>query len=476
MRLTPSDFGFSSCAVFCFGVAAHKHRSRRLTAGIFGSTLLAVLLCCSACSGKRAPAKPITQVTDEAVSVSEKDRYIAAVKDELVNDILPYWEYYAPDETQGGFRGEVDRYGRVVAGVPRGALLSSRILWTFSAAYRHTGDPRCLDMARRAYEDLENTFADRENGGFYWEVSADGKPSDQRKIIYGQAFGIYSLSEYFRATGDKAALEKAIALYRLLEEKARDKTNGGYYEEFSRDWQVQDARGLGKSAMGAAGRKSQNTHIHILEAYTNLLRAWPDEGLTQDLAALQDVLLGKLLNQETHHLTLFFDNDWTPKGDEISYGHDIEFSWLLVESAEVIGDEARIERAKAAAVLITQATIREGLDDDGSIFNEGNAKGLTDSNKDWWPQAEAAVGFLNAWQITGDPKYFRHSRRAWDFIDTHLIDHRDGEWFRAVDRNGNITDNTDKIAFWKCPYHNSRACMEIIDRLESANRGSITAK
>jgi mannobiose 2-epimerase len=415
-------------------------------------------------------------VTDEAVSVHEIDNYMAAARDELLNNILPYWEHYAPDEERGGFQGRVNRYGKADAGAGRGALLSSRILWTFSAAYRHTGDPACLDMARRAYEDLETTFADKKNGGFYWAVSADSVPRDPRKIIYGQAFGIYALSEYFRATGDKTALEKAIALYRLVEEKARDKTNGGYFEEFSSDWRILDARGFGRSAIGASGQKSQNAHIHILEAYTNLFRVWPDEGLKQDLGALQDVLLDRILDPKTQHLILFLNNDWTPIGDDVSYGHDIEFSWLLVESAEVLGDEARLERAKTAAVKMARATIREGLDGDGGLFNEGNAKGISDTNKDWWPQAEATVGFLNAWQITGEARFFRHSRRAWDFLDTYLVDHRDGEWFRAVDRHGSVVGNTDKIGFWKCPYHNSRACMELIDRLEKGKQSLNSGK
>jgi cellobiose epimerase len=442
-----------------------RHRAAKIAAA------LALALCAVgavACSNRPSPPITKTELVQGPVTESEITSYAAAARNELLNDILPYWLAHAPNEANGGFYGSVSREGEPDADAPRGALLTSRILWTFSAAYRHTNDPRCLDMAKRAYADLTDHFADKKNGGLYWAIDANGKPTDTRKIIYGQSFGIYALSEYYRATGDKAALDKAIGIYRNMESHARDHENGGYYEEFSSDWQIAKASSMRGNALGAPGHKSQNTHIHILEAYTNLLRAWPDDTLRHDLGDLQDVLLTKLLNAKTHHLTLFFSDDWTPYNDAISYGHDIEFSWLLVESAEVLNDPARLEKAKAAAVEIAKVTSAEGVDADGGLFNEGDAKGVTNADKDWWPQAEAAVGFANAWTISNDPRYLRESRRSWDFIEKHIVDHRHGEWFRAVGRNGEPLRWQEKIGFWKCPYHNGRACMELIDRLEAA--------
>jgi cellobiose epimerase len=405
------------------------------------------------------------------VAEGETAAYAARAAHELDSDILPFWMKHAPDTVQGGFYGRVNRAGVPDADADKGALLTARILWTFSAAYRHNGDPACRDMARRAYKDLNARFGDKENGGYYWTTDADGKPIDARKIVYGQAFAIYAMSEYYRATGDKAALDNAVRLYRLVEERCRDKVNGGYFEEFSKDWKVSRKRGEGfnGSALGALGQKSQNVHLHIMEAYTNLLRVWPDDSLRANLASLQDVLLTNIYDESTHHLRLFLDEDWTPLKGVVSFGHDIEFSWLLVESAEVLGDPARIEHARSVAVDIARTTLAEGVDADGGIFNEGTgAGGIIDTNKDWWPQAEAAVGFVNAWRISGDPVYLRASVRSWDFIEAHIVDHKYGEWFRSVKRDGTPANGPqDKVGFWKCPYHNSRACLELMDRLQA---------
>jgi cellobiose epimerase len=432
-----------------------------------GIALSLLVLSAASCS-KRAVRTPPPPASSAPLAQADVAAYSSRVEKELRGDILPYWLAHAPDP-KGGFYGEVSCKGNPDADAPRGALLTARILWAFSAAYRHYKDPAYLEMAQRAYGDLNARFLDKENGGFYWMVDADGTPLDTRKILYGQAFAVYALSEYNRATGDKAALGEAVVLYRLLEKHCRDNVNGGYLEEFSSDWTVQRNRSMGRhgSAMGATGQKSQNTHIHMLEAYTNLLRAWPDAGLRQNLAALQDVLLTKMLTP-THHLRLFMAEDWTQNGDEISYGHDIEFSWLLVESSEVLGDPERLARTRAIAVDIVRATDADGVDADGGILNEGLPDGtLTDSGKDWWPQAESTIGFLNAWQITGDPRYLRDSQRSWNFIDAHIVDHKYGEWFRAVNKDGSLPGHQEKIGFWKCPYHNSRACLEILDRLDA---------
>jgi mannobiose 2-epimerase len=457
--------------------AARYMHGRELVSGISTiAALFAATVSFSSANGETpAPAIPAHASIPAPVTLAEIDDYIALAKNELLNDILPYWERNAPNPANGGFYGVVGPDNKPDASAPRGALLSARILWTCSAAYRLTKDPACLDMARRAKADLDHHFYDAKNGGLVWALKADGSILDARKIAYGQSFGIYGYSEYYRATGDRDALERAVALYRNMETHARDRANGGYREEFSADWKVLKARGFRSSAIGSTGDKSQNVHIHILEAYTNLYRAWPDESLRHDLCSLQDVLFDKILNASTHHLTLFLSEDWKAEDHAVSYGHDIEFSWLLVESAEVLNDPARLAKAKAAAMEIARVTAAEGVDKDGALFNEGGPRGVTDGTKDWWPQAEAAVGFVNAWTISGDPKYFRLSRASWNFIETRLVDRKGGEWFWGTDRAGN-PEIRDKISFWKCPYHNSRACMELIARLEAAKTAQTPAK
>ena len=391
--------------------------------------------------------------------------YAKQVEAELRHDILPFWLEHTRDRTRGGFYGEIDAPLVVHKDAPRGALLTARVLWTFSAAYRRFHDPAYLDMARWAYDDLLAHFWDKGDGGLYWQVSADGVPLDQRKIIYVQAFGIYGLAEYHRATGDQAPLDRAIELYRLMEKHAHDREHLGYFEEFTRDWKISRARGKG-SAMGSLGQKSQNVHIHILEAYTNLLRAWPDAGLRKNERELIGVLLTKIFDTSNNHLRLFLDEDWTPRSDTWSFGHDIEFSWLLVEATEVLGDQDLVATAKALAVQIARTTKQEGVDPDGGVLGEGGPKGLTVTFKEWWPQAEATTGFLNAYQITHQKQFLADSERTWQFIESHLVDHEHGGWFRGVSRDGKKTSPV-KVSFWKCPYHNSRACLQLLERLQT---------
>lgn len=389
--------------------------------------------------------------------------YRTKIEGELRGNILPFWLAHARDRKHAGFHNEITPDLVVLEDAPRGALLTSRILWTFSAAYRRYRDPAYLEMAQWARRDLVEHFRDEKFGGLYWSLTADGRPLDERKIVYGQVFGIYALSEYYRATGEQPALDQALELYRTVEARAHDRQHRGYREEFTRDWQLRS----GRSAMGALGEKSQNAHIHILEAYTNLLRVWPDPQLKENLRDLIDVLLTKILDPSSHHLRLFLAADWTPRSDTISYGHDIEFSWLVVEAAGVLGDPAVLRRAEDAAVAIARVTAAEGVDTDGGVYNEGEAgRGLTDTRKEWWPQAEAAVGFAGAYRISGDEAHLRRALRSWDFIDTHLVDRRRGEWLRGVTREGRpLTRGANKVSFWKCPYHNSRACLELLDRL-----------
>ena len=267
---------------------------------------------------------------------------LARIEAELQNDILPFWLQHTRDRKRGGFYGEITNDLTVEEDEPRGALLTSRILWTFSAAYRQYNDPACLEMARWAYDDLLARFWDKEQGGLYWSVKADGKPDDTDKKIYGQAFGIYALAEYHRATGDRAPLDRAIELYRTVESHSHDHAHRGYFEEFNRAWKRQS--GSFRGLVSAPGPKSQNTHLHVMEAYANLLRVWPDPELRANLNDLVDVMMTRVLNPANHHLRLFLADDWTPRSDDISFGHDIEFSWLLLETAEVLGDQ-RSDRA-----------------------------------------------------------------------------------------------------------------------------------
>lgn len=402
-----------------------------------------------------------------AVPRSELRMYADGAEKELRGDILPFWLAHARDRRRGGFVGRINQDMTVEADTARGTLLTARILWTFSAAYRRFHDPEYLAMAQWAYRDLTEHGLDPKFGGLFWSTDPNGRPVMADKHIYDQVFGIYGLSEYYRATDDRTALARAIALYRLVEEKAHDREHGGYFESFDREWHW-DA-GVQRRIMGDSSPKSQNTHIHILEAYTNLLRVWPDPGLKKNVRELTTLLLTRIINPKTHHLTLFFRDDWTPVSDEVSFGHDIELSWLIVESASVLGEPELLERAKAEAMQMARVTAAQGVDRDGGVFNEANPRRLTNTNKDWWPQAEACVGFLNAYQISGNPGYFADSQHTWDFIQTKGIDRKFGDWYESVARDGAPLVRA-KLSVWKCPYHNSRACLQIIKRVEEIEK------
>ena len=408
-----------------------------------------------------APAAPAGPAVLHAV--------LSGVEHELRTDILPYWRDHAPDPATGGFVGLVANDGTVRPGVPRGALLSARILWTFSAAFERTRNPADLALARRAAADLRDHFQDAQDQGLFWSITAGGQPLATGKILYVQAFGIYGLSEFYRATGERPALDRAIALYRLVEARCRDREHGGYYEEFTRDWRLQPD--LHRSVMGSEALKSQNTHLHVLEAYTNLYRVWPDPGLRRDLRDLVEVMLTRIVDPANHHLRLFLDADWTPRSDTISFGHDIEASRLLPEAAEALGDPALLAQARAEALQMARATLAEGVDRDGGLLSEAGPGGLTNTNKEWWQQAEALTGFLAAYQLSGDPRYLEASLRAWAFIDAHQIDHAHGEWYRLLARDDSVISQ-DKLSLWKCPYHNGRACMEMADRLRQLLRSA----
>lgn len=381
-----------------------------------------------------------------------------------LNGILGYWLTRTLDHEQGGFIGRIDNRNTVYADAPKGSVLNSRILWTFSAAYNETGKEDYLKVADRAFRYLADHFVDREYGGVYWTVDHRGAPLDTKKQIYALSFAIYGLSEYYKGSQSAEAKSLAIELYRAIVQHSYDPQYGGYIEALARDWkEMEDLR---LSAKDANEKKSMNTHLHVLEGFTNLYRIWPDEGLKAKLIELVHLFLDHIIDAQTNHLILFFDEAWKPKSSIVSYGHDIEAAWLLQEAAEVLGDDALLERVKERSVKIAQAAAK-GLDKDGGLWYEWDgAEQHLVKEKHWWPQGEAMVGFFNAWQNTGDEAFLEASLGSWRFTKEHLIDKQNGEWFWGVKEDYSIMDE-DKVGLWKCPYHNGRACIEIMRRIHS---------
>lgn len=378
---------------------------------------------------------------------------------EELKRILDYWMKNCIDEINGGFVGRIDHLGNVYNDAPKGAVLNARILWTFSAAYNLTREPVYLNIAARAFQYIKDYIVDKEYGGVYWAVDHEGKPLETEKEIYALSFAVYGLSEYARASGNESAKKLGIKIYEDILKHSYDKKNGGYIEGFARDWKEIPEQRLGPE------KKSMNTHLHLLEAFSNLLTVWSDAGLFEKVKELVAIFQDHIISSKTSHLILFFDEEWKEKSKMISYGHDIEAAWLILEAAEKLKDDRLIEKVKISSINVTKAAAK-GLDGDGGLWYEYDVdKQHLLRQKDWWPQAEAMVGFFNAWEISKDEKYLKQSLKTWEFVKQYLLDKKFGEWYSGVGEDHSPMPNADKVGIWKCPYHNGRACIELINRI-----------
>ena len=433
---------------------------------------------------------------DDVRSMMEKkvQKLKQEMREVLEDNILRFWMDNMVDEEHGGFYGRMDGKGVMHPDADKGAILNARILWTFSAAYRVLGKSEYLAMATRAKEYIMEHFIDPESGGVYWSVDYMGNPVDTKKQFYAIGFVIYGMSEYARATGDREALDYALQLFDCIEEHAFDKEYNGYIEACTREWgEIADMR---LSELDANYPKSQNTHLHIIEPYTNLLRCLKElqarescdyvpaigsvlpigisvpmetvlcvEGALRNII---DIFTDKILNPETHHLDLFFDMDWTRGAGQLeSYGHDIECSWLMHEAALVLGDAQVLAKVEPIVREVAKAS-EKGLRPDGSMIHEANLDtGYVDDDLHWWVQAENVVGWVNLYQHFGDEDALQKALHCWEYIKQNLIDYEHGEWFWSRHPDGTLNTVDDKAGFWKCPYHNGRMCLEIIERYET---------
>ena len=415
------------------------------------------------------------------------------MQDVLENNILRFWIDKMTDNEHGGYSGRIDGHNVLHPKAEKGAILNARILWAFSAAYRVLHHPEYLEAAKRAKDYIIEHFIDREYGGVYWSVDYEGNPLDTKKQFYAIGFVIYGMTEFARATGDREALECALQLFECIEEHAFDHEYNGYIEACTRDWKpIADMR---LSELDANYPKSQNTHLHIIEPYTNLLRCLkefnaselcnyvptigsvlpvaitvPIETINRVEAALRNLIFiftDRILNPETHHLDLFFEIDWTRGAGQLeSYGHDIECSWLIHEAALVLGEMDVVAKVEPIVQLVAKAS-EKGINLDGSMIHEANLDtGYVDSDLHWWVQAENVVGWINIYQHFGNQTALERAQAGWQYIKDSLIDYKDGEWFWSRHKDGSLNLEDDKAGFWKCPYHNSRMCLELIERFK----------
>lgn len=379
-------------------------------------------------------------------------------KEELINNILPFWMDRMVDNIHGGFYGRIDGNNKLYTTANKGVVLNARILWTFSAAYRILKEEQYLEMAHRAYNYLIDYFIDKEHGGVYWELDYKGLVVNSKKQTYAQGFALYGFSEYYRATNNEEALKYAIDMFYLIE-RYKDRLHGGYFEAFTYNWQPIDDMRL--SSKDANEKKSMNTHLHILEPYTNLLRVWKNKEIEVAQKDLIEIFVSKIVNKNNYHLDLFFGEDWTIKSTAISYGHDIEASWLLYEAADILGEQQIKEQIKKLSLQIAKASTQGCQVARGMIYEKKEEH--LDVESHWWVQAEAVVGFMYAYKNSSEVEYKKYATKIWEYIKTQIIDQEHGEWYWSRLPNGTINRIDDKAGFWKCPYHNSRMCMELIE-------------
>ena len=402
---------------------------------------------------------------NEQVSEADVPEVLVRLSAEMeleLERILLFWSTRAVDQLHGGFLGQITGQGIPNPKASKGAVLNSRILWAFSAAYGKTGNPVYKDMATRAYTYLISHFWDERNGGIIWECNYLGKPLNVRKQAYAQGFAIYGLTEYFRVTREKESIAYAADLATILETKFRDSRHGGYFEALSADWHpMEDVR---LSTKDLNSPKSMNTHLHILESYTTLYELWTDDKLKCALTDLIRLFQCKIMNWETGHFNLFFDRNWLVCSSLISYGHDIEGAWLLRKAAVIVDDQKLSAVTGEMACILAAATLKEGLAADGSLWYELDQTHLVRDHH-WWVQAEALVGFFDAWTAENKSSYLRTVLKSWTYIKEHLIDSENGEWYWSIRDGDGPNLNEDKAGFWKCPYHNSRALMELMKRI-----------
>ncbi|MDF2908065.1 MAG: N-acyl-D-glucosamine 2-epimerase [Herbinix sp.] len=381
------------------------------------------------------------------------------IKEHLIKDIIPFWQSIK-DAEFGGFYGEMDFDLNLYRMADKGCILNSRILWFFSNAYMTLSQNEYLIYAEHAYEFLRKAFYDQENGGVFWSVTYDGRPSDDTKHTYNQAFAVYGLASYYGVTKDKEALALAYALVDRIENLCRDDI--GYLEAFDRYFHPASNEKLSEN--GVMASRTMNTLLHVLEAYTELYRVDRSEAVADKMRWMLDLFIDKIYNPDKERLEVFFDHQMNSLLDLNSYGHDIEASWLVDRSVEILDDPDYTAKITPITKALT-SHIHSVAMDESSLYNECE-KGEVDTKKVWWVQAEAILGFLNGYQKDPTKKeYIDNVSKIWDFTKTYMIDHREGsEWFFELHKDGTPIVTREIVGPWKCPYHNGRMCFEVLNR------------
>lgn len=384
---------------------------------------------------------------------------VEEVKEHLLHTIIPFWKNLRDNE-HGGYYGWLGYDLALDKKAVKGCILNSRITWFFANAYTLLKDESLLDEAKHGFAFMKDYCFDKENGGIYWSITYDGKPEDTTKHTYNQAFCIYALSSYYEASKDEEALAMAKELFHIIEEKCTDEV--GYLEAFDREFHLIENDKLSEN--GVIADKTMNTLLHVFEAYTELYRVSKDTEVKKRLEWILDTIADKIYNPKLHRQEVFFDKNYNSILDLHSYGHDIETAWLLNRGVDVLGEET-YQKKMGPIIDDLTAQVYKVAFDGHSLANECE-KGVVNTHRIWWVQAETVIGFLNGYQRNPEKKeYLEAAKSEWQFIKDYVIDKREGsEWFWEVDENGKPYPDRPIVEPWKCPYHNGRMCIEVIRR------------
>lgn len=384
---------------------------------------------------------------------------VEEVKEHLLHTIIPFWKNLRDNE-HGGYYGWLGYDLALDKKAVKGCILNSRITWFFANAYTLLKDESLLDEAKHGFAFMKDYCFDKENGGIYWSITYDGKPEDTTKHTYNQAFCIYALSSYYEASKDEEALAMAKELFHIIEEKCTDEV--GYLEAFDREFHLIENDKLSEN--GVIADKTMNTLLHVFEAYTELYHVSKDAEVKKRLEWILDTIADKIYNPKLHRQEVFFDKNYNSILDLHSYGHDIETAWLLNRGVDVLGEEA-YQKKMGPIIDDLTAQVYKVAFDGHSLANECE-KGVVNTHRIWWVQAETVIGFLNGYQRNPEKKeYLEAAKSEWQFIKDYVIDKREGsEWFWEVDENGKPYPDRPIVEPWKCPYHNGRMCIEVIRR------------
>lgn len=376
---------------------------------------------------------------------------------QLSTQIMPFWFERGQDREHGGY--SLEPGSRQLVG-------QTRMIWGFSHAHLwglSSPERDYLQAARQGFQFLQKHFLDPENGGYYWTTDEAGNPTNRHKMIYGQAFVIYSLVEYYRASRDPRALTAALEQFLVLQKKAHDPVSGGWYEHFTPDWQpvLQPEEHV---SVEVPGYKSANAHLHLMEAFTELYREMPDERVREALA--ESLRLNRTYFYPldpaacAFHCTPTWQRVTDPSSAGLSYGHNVEFAWLMLRAEQALGEPESWDHFYAHL----DHALKYGFDhQEGGLYNKGlDNQPALDREKVWWSQAELLAALSIALQHQERASDVQACRKLLEFLHRKMIDPQDGIWVASVAPDGQPKWNS-KMNHWKANYHDVRAICIFLD-------------